>query len=397
LLRVLDVAIGWRNQSIPSSAGIGEAIAEMVSLEGEESDVDKQLRHLRSRLEEMSKLQENASRYRDSLTVQRDRLHVAKWLRSIEDPSHNCPICDTPLTLETPKLEQLLESLARVDEEMKRVGVIPASFDREMFRVKEETDLCIEKLKGIGIRKAMVEARSVEVRQSRSRETEISRFLGRVERVVEMQKVLGQDSALAEEVESLRRTAEHLEKLISRANVAARQKRALEKVEMFPSRILPSLDAERPDDPIRLSLTDLTMKVVGKTRGDYLWEIGSGANWLSYHVAVSLALQQFFLESAPSPVPSFLVFDQPSQVYFPRRLAGARTEEDLDPKFDDEDILAVRKVFLVLADVVRQAKGGLQVLVLDHAGTDVWGGIEYVELVQEWRDGRKLVPIEWLS
>ena len=286
----------------------------MVSLEGEESEVDQQLRHLRRRQEEMSKLQENAARFRDSLSVQRDRLQVAKWLRSIEDPSHSCPICDTPLAQEAPKLEQLLESLARVDDDMKRVGVIPASFDREMLRVKEETDLCVEKLKGIGVRKAMVEARSVEVRQARSRETEISRFLGRVERVLEMQKVLGQDSTLAEEVETLRRNAEYLEKMISRAGVVSRQKRAIEKVEMFASRLLPSLDAERPDDPIRLMVNDLTLKVIGKTRDDFLWEIGSGANWLSYHVAVSLALQQFFLESSPSPVPSFLVFDQLSQV-----------------------------------------------------------------------------------
>ena len=88
--------------------------------------------------------------------------------------------------------------------------------------------------------------------------------------------------------------------------------------------MLPELDSERPNDPIELVINDLTIKVKGPSREDYLWEIGSGANWLSYHVAVSLALQQFFIESSPSPVPGFIVYDQPSQVYFPQKLAGLR-------------------------------------------------------------------------
>jgi hypothetical protein len=158
------------------------------------------------------------------------------------------------------------------------------------------------------------------------------------------------------------------------------------------------LDAERPDDPVELSITDLTIKVRGEQRDDYLWEIGSGANWLSYHVAISLALQQFFIGSAPNPVPSFLVYDQPSQVYFPRRLARNKSEnEDDDPKLLDEDIAAVRKVFATLTETVSALNGELQVIVLDHAGPEVWGASTGVHLVEEWREGTKLVPLEWLK
>jgi len=37
------------------------------------------------------------------------------------------------------------------------------------------------------------------------------------------------------------------------------------------------------------------------------------------------------------------------------------------------------------------------VIILDHAGADVWGEIEGVTLAQEWRNENKLVPIEWLT
>lgn len=39
---------------------------------------------------------------------------------------------------------------------------------------------------------------------------------------------------------------------------------------------------------------------------------------------------------------------------------------------------------------------GLQILVLDHAGKDVWVDID-VYLVEEWRDGKALVPRAWMA
>src|SRR5690606_29507957 len=100
-------------------------------------------------------------------------------------------------------------------------------------------------------------------------------------------------------------------------------------------------------------------------RPDFLWEIGSGANWLSYHVASILGLQELFLSQKGNPVPSLLVLDQPSQVYFPRKLAGARTQATPDPALADEDVAAVQKVFVTLAAATKATKR-LQILVLDH-------------------------------
>ncbi|MGA7498539.1 MAG: DUF3732 domain-containing protein [Isosphaeraceae bacterium] len=61
-----------------------------------------------------------------------------------------------------------------------------------------------------------------------------------------------------------------------------------------------------------------------------------------------------------------------------------------------ERIEAVQKVFRTFAQVTTALKQKLQVLVLDHAGVNVWGTIPGTHLVEEWRDGRKLVPQDWL-
>ncbi len=56
----------------------------------------------------------------------------------------------------------------------------------------------------------------------------------------------------------------------------------------------------------------------------------------------------------------------------------------------------MQKVFRTFAQVTTALKQKLQVLVLDHAGVNVWGTIPGTHLVEEWRDGRKLVPQDWL-
>ena len=161
-------------------------------------------------------------------------------------------------------------------------------------------------------------------------------------------------------------------------------------------KLLPSLDVERPSDPITLLIDDITIKVGSVSREDYLWEIGSGSNWLSYHIAISLGLQQYFISQDHNPVPSFIVYDQPSQVYFPKRIANRETEINLDPKLRDEDIVAVQKAFQVISLVVQASMGELQVIVLDHAPENVWGNIQGVHLVEEWREGKALISKDWL-
>ena len=68
-----------------------------------------------------------------------------------------------------------------------------------------------------------------------------------------------------------------------------------------------------------------------------------------------------------------------------------------EPELRDEDVVAVRKVFQVFGKFVNEAKGRMQVIILDHAGRDIWGDVHGVHLVEEWRNGRALVPQSWLA
>jgi Protein of unknown function (DUF3732) len=396
MLSLLTTAATAIDPEPPSLAGVEEAMAELASLQSEESEIDSTLRGLRRRFAEMTKLRDSAAHLRNALQVQRDRVALADWLEKM-DPHDHCPLCDSAISTQPAPLAELLQSLRTLEGEIKRVGAAPAAFDRELVRVKQDIEQQLEMLRGVEIRKNAVERRSDAARESSFRTRATARFLGGVERVLEIQTSIGSDGELTGEIEELKRRRRELSRVAQKPGIESRKKRALDRVSQFAGRLLPGLDSERPDDPVELSITDLTIRIKGASREDYLFEVGSGANWLAYHVSVSLALQQLFLADQPNPVPGFLVYDQPSQVYFPRRLAGSTVNDEHDPRLQDEDIAAVQKVFHVIARVVAASNHMLQVIILDHAGSDVWGDIPQANLVEEWRDGRKLVPMEWLQ
>jgi hypothetical protein len=293
------------------------------------------------------------------------------------------------------QLEELLKSLESIENAATQFEVVPASFDREYQRVRRELDVVTESLAGTQFR--LRELRDLSDNQRKRQYTELSasRFVGRIEANLRVLESVGQDGELQSDIDKLQKLASELEREVDSRAIRERLTRALANVSAIAARYLPQLDAERPYDAVEMSINDLTVKVRSVDREDYLWEIGSGSNWLSYHLAMTLALQLFFIGMGDSAVPSLLIYDQPSQVYFPHRVTLKEDQPD-EPEFTDEDVVAVRKVFAALQNATIESKRALQVIVLDHAAEDVWGGVPGVHLVEEWRSGEKLVPMSWL-
>ena len=380
-----------------SASTISEAVRELNDLESEESKVSFELTSLRRRLAEMNRIRASVSNYHEALRIQRDRLHLSEWIGQHRVGDESCPVCGSGMEPSDRKLNELKESLLKLEEEAGDTFEVPAAFDRELQRVQVDVNEASEKLKTIQIRKGSLSQRSQEASTRQYQTKMVERFIGNLENALHLHRRLGEDGELRAEVDQLREKYQTLSEELDREHLEDRKQRALRLVNTHAARLMPLLDSERPEDPVSLEIDDLTVKVTGTDRDDYLSEIGSGSNWLSYHVAFALALQQYFLSLAHSPVPGFLIFDQPSQVYFPKKLVIREGETPEEPQFTDEDILAVRKVFATMAHVVDGERGRLQVIVLDHAPPEVWNDVPNVVTFEEWRDGVKLVPDDWIA
>lgn len=398
MIELLEEVVARTDLTITvSSATISEALSELAGLEAEEREVSRELTTLRHRLEEMNRMRVGGHQYDAAIGLQRGRLQLSSWLVGHTDGQADCPMCGSHTASARAKLKVLSARLQEVEAEAGVDKEVPAAFDRELQRVTAEVGLTTERLRSVQIRKRALSGRSKEASERQFAAKKAERFVGKLEAALDLHRRLGSDSGLVDEVAKLREIVQTLEGELKEQDLETRKSRALNAVNNRAGRLLPFLDVENAEDPISLEISDLTIKVRGADRDDYLSEIGSGSNWLSYHLAMLLALHQFYLSQEHSPVPGFLVLDQPSQVYFPKNLVRRPDEEEQELRLRDEDINAVRKAFEVLGKVVIKAEGKLQVIVLDHASRDVWGEIPGVVGLKEWRDGIKLVPVRWLE
>jgi hypothetical protein len=379
-----------------SDTSLDLAAKESAELDKEESAVSLHLAEVKTRLDNMTKLQAAVTDYTDALNKQRDRLQLSRWLRDLAQTTQaTCPVCGGDFDHANGELDALCDALANIEAVARQVEPVPAAFDKELVQVRAQARRVTDSLNGIRTRRRAIEERSKRIKEEQLSRASVDRFLGRMEQALKVLKAPEGDPAFAAEVAELKARLDERRKGLSDSDARNRQKAALDRVSRTMARVLPGLDSERPKDPAELNINDLTIRVTGSSgRSDSLWEIGSGANWLSYHVASMLGLHELFSNQQDSPVPSLLVFDQPSQVYFPRTLAREAKEGD-DPALRDEDVVAVRKVFVTLAEAAKE-NAGLQILVLDHASKDVWNEVD-VHLVDEWRDGIALIPKAWIS
>jgi hypothetical protein len=404
LVSLLRAIIGRTSKdAIDPTDGIEGSSDEYVRLLKRESDESLNVSIIRRRLDQINSLKGGVSEYSNGLKEQRNRLGLSRWMRESAGAqgSQRCPICKGGMDEAHKELNQLCDALAVIESANNQILPAPAAFDRELVEVKTELRTSVERLKAVRMLRRAHEERSKSLSDARLQSSYIDRFLGRAEQALKMFMARTVDQGLLREVEALRESVSELRREISEAAQQRKIDAALERISNIMGQINSSLDAEQPDDPSKLDIKELTVKVGSEAgREDYLWEMGSGANWLSYHVSATIALQRFFLNLEDSSVPNFLIYDQPSQVYFPRRLAGHSensTSETEDIKIKDEDIDSIRRFFDAFGKAVTKSGGKLQIIVLDHAGSEVWGNLEGVTLVEEWRGKNKLVPIEWLA
>jgi hypothetical protein len=379
----------------PTLTGVDVGLQRLAELRQEESRTATELTVFRQRLNELRRLSESSAAYGSALVVQRDKLNIAKWLRGQVPADKD----DHPLSeLSGGSRERLLtlcDSLEALEIQLRTHPSISDTVDKEVLAQRGLAEAAFNRLNLIRAEIAAIERNSQIAAQAADRFDKTERFLGRLEQALQLYSRTDQSAGLHDEITALKEDIAKLAKTVSEAEIKRKLANALGSIQAFASRMIPKMDAEWPDAPIKLIVEDLTVKVIRGTRDDYLWEIGSGANWLAYHVALTLALQAFFLETVIHPVPSFLIYDQPSQVYFPKRLARD-VADDSEFSLPDKDVQAVRSVFRVLGDEVTAAAGRLQIIVLDHAGEEVWGRLQGVEMIDDWHDNA-LVPEHWPS
>jgi hypothetical protein len=385
------IAYQSRPTSPASTGGIENTLAALKTLRDREQKLGAEASTHRQRLMELKRLREGSDEYAGALKVQRERLSLSTWMRTEIEARHEAELLFPSKTAEA--LDKLDAALVEIEGKLQAHPLATTSLDAEYQRQRTLMEDVLSEITIVRQEIRTYEASSEIVQKEMARTASADRFIGGLQQLLRQYDEADRSPEIEAEVEELRKRLEDLQAQIKESNIQRRLDSTLDEIQQITGTIVPSLNAEWSESPVRLDPKELTVQVSREGRKDYLWEIGSGANWLAYHVAITLALQIYFLKNPPSPVPALLVYDQPSQVYFPTMTKQQSGERDWKLT-DQEDIQAVRRIFEALGKQVVAAKGALQVIVLDHADQEVWGDLPGVSLVEVWR-GKKLVPLDW--
>ncbi len=376
---------------------IRTAVTEISKLEMEEENIANKIGLVKKRLSNLKLLSTGIIDYGNSVLKRVERLQISQWLVDISSDLKSCPICGS---CEHPKgtseLHKISEAFKMNENELKKVETIPTSFTREEERLNSELDKLIQEHKYIQTRYDTIISHDKQAQEEFQSRKNMYLFLGHLKAALETFESLGDGGEYKTEISKL-------EFKIKEKSLIADREGIRRKVEAYSLRIsqkilkhIKDLDVEdkyRNTAP-KFDVDELNIMVLSSDDNwHYLAEVGSASNWVSFHLALFCSLQEHFLEQITSSVPSFVIFDQPSQVYFPK--VDRNTVENLDPQFVDEDIVAVKKIFKMVSDSIISNNGRWQGIILDHADKSIYGKIEGVYEVDEWRNGKKLIPEEW--
>jgi hypothetical protein len=309
-----------------------------------------------------------------------------------EDGAHeaSCPFCGNDLPVPDASVTDLRDRLAQLRSDVADLGRPPGSIESAITDLESTADQVRAELAASNTALEAVTGAEELARRARNRAAAAFYTRGRISAYLSMSgaTTTAAVNKLRNDVVSARTRLERLaaafdpdnarEQLLSRLNLVGR----------YLTDYARRLGVEHVQDSVRLDLANLTVVTDTNDGPLALTRIGSGSNWIGYHLAAHLALHRYFVEN-DRPVPSFLMVDQPSQAFFPSEAAKATG------KVKDADRDTVMNMFQVMKSVVDELAPRFQIIVSDHADLEEdW----FQEAIKHtWRDGVKLVPLDWLD
>jgi hypothetical protein len=412
LLNVLKEVVAAGGQSVAAPGRVSVAVNRLDEIRRQEEFVDKKINAERRRLRKLRSLSRSVVDYADVLAEQSASVKGVGWFKS-HVAGESCVLCGSDTEVARYALEELNEPIAELESLSAGATTTRPMVDRDLIAV--QTTLLQAENDLLTLQRTRREFEIVvdnERGQSQSLEN-IYRFIGSTEQALRMLGDIQGDEGLEARLDKLRSEIREIER---QGNEDERRKRAQEvhgRISSYIVRFIQHLGIKGADGRPVLDERELNLRFDHESSkgSDYLWEIGSGENWMAYHLAALLALHGVFLARGQNnPVPTFLVIDQPSQVYFPSDTfeqivtgedvpgaAEGSLEADRRRKRRLSDLESTQKIFSSLARAHKSFESRLQIIVLDHADRHAWGEIEGIVEVENWRGAADfLIPAEWI-
>nr|WP_240678812.1 DUF3732 domain-containing protein [Streptomyces sp. SID4937] len=364
------------------------------ALERDRDELRTRLKGVAAERELLLQQDDSADGYAGAVRTQTARLASLNLLgiRPAQEPdlSVSCALCGSTLSDPDPQPAELHQSLLRLQTQLEGVEAARPARRAALIQLDERADELRSQVRAVeNTLQSLMSARSATDHLADASRRDFMR--GRLHA-----SLAALPSSTTEEVARLKHLLD-----IAQARVAAlaTELDPNEEREQLTSRLVAisqdmtdwadALQLEHSGQSVRLDLSRLTVVTDTEQGPAPLFRIGSGENWIGYHVIVHLALHRYFTRQN-RPVPRILILDQPTQVWY-----RSEVDQNTGTPEDDTDRAAVTRLFRLIHDVARELAPDLQIIVCDHANlAEPW----FQESVRHnLRGGRKLIPQAWIN
>jgi uncharacterized Zn finger protein (UPF0148 family) len=404
-----DIGLSTANTSPETWEGCVDALRQIqtVSLEPEEelTAEGNGFEHLqRSRtilVEELRRVKDQLAAAEALLSDHQSfshegHMHLAR-LRSVQLFDHDssngarvCPVCQSELSAEAlPVIAEIEQSMQQFEAQVRVVEERSPQMDQIIRSLRERLESTKQQLRQNRAALEAVQATNNRLEEVRDHEARRAYMLGRIALYLESLPPSADTSELRREIDECKSRIALLEEELSDEVIQERMESILSILSRDMSALAQALRLEHSEHPLRLDLRRLTVVSDTPSGPIPMDRMGSGENWVGYHLITHFALHKWFVNKG-RPVPRFLFIDQPSQIYFP-------ADQDVDGSMEaleSEDREAVVRIYRLALEMVQQLSPNLQIIMTDHA--DINQEWFQDRVIERWRGTRKLVPDTWI-
>ena len=369
---------------------IDDPEADLTELEERRRLLLRKITDVREEIADVKRLSRESSEFESEAKEQEARLSSIDLISdAVDEPCEICPLCESRLPISVPTVAEIRASLANVKTQLRSVRRDAPRLKERLAQLTSQQEDLNAQLKDIQSNIVTRVQDNERLRLEQHHFVEQARVAGRIAYYLENAEAVTDGNELTTRLEQLRAEIKELETVLNDDAKQDRLTAILNLVGRDLTGFASQLGLEHGENPLRLDLKRLTVVADTDDGPLSLAQMGSGENWVGYHVAAHLSLHKLFRRRG-RPVPGLLMLDQPSQAHYP-------PDRDVDGRIDslpDEDQAAVRQLYRLIFEYCEEHTPKMQIIVTDHVELlDDWFK---QSITERWRDGATLVPQSWL-
>lgn len=370
--------------------GESKIAARYSDLNAELEDLRNKEREILLKIKNVDKASSTGKSFFEMLKDLKQQTSVA----DIETAEYVCPICGHNCNEIAEKDSELIEATEWLDNELMITEKYTADFSEDVRKLKDAHSQIENKICDVWKQIKTIEQKYISSKSLVSKREKVNYAKAKIALYTEMSDS-GIFESVDEDVVELEENIKTLEEKVQGFDVHSKIIKAQAFLAENMNRLSQTLDFEDEYRPINLNfdLIDESFDIYhyqNNREKIHLYEMGSGANWVSCHIALFLSFLRYFAKQDNSPMPLIMFFDQPSQVYFPQGYGK-------DSEVTQADLIAVNKMYKTIFDEINSIGNDTgilpQIIIVDHVdGNNLENKKEFEGYVRRnWREGKALI------